>query len=206
MCVYPPPFSLVLFPRLLCDFNARGFKADKKTHIFCSARATVNTKRNEIKRKVNRWRARALERESESTESGRGWAKGKGIGRICSRRPRDPDPSVGRSFATRRAFSMHHGENTVTAKSRAPMRKAYIRGTRFITRLTHVIERIQIPSAGQKIVESIWLWICRGRMTACALFLHVSTKLWQSCNCWNDRRIMQSNSHNREQRYKFTFR
>lgn len=28
---------------------------------------------------------------------------------ICSRGPRDPDSSVGRSFATRRAFSMHHG-------------------------------------------------------------------------------------------------
>jgi len=31
---------------------------------------------------------------------------------------------------SRRAFSMHHGENTVTAKSRASTRKAYIGGER----------------------------------------------------------------------------
>lgn len=48
-----------------------------------------------------------------------------------------PVSLVGRSFVTRRAFPMHHGENTVTAKSRASTRKAYI-GVRFITRLTHV--------------------------------------------------------------------
>lgn len=63
-------------------------------------------------------------------------------------------PSVGRSFATRRAFSMHHGENTVTAKSRASIRKAYIRGTRFITRLTRVIERLRSKQDPNSFSES----------------------------------------------------
>lgn len=113
--------------RALRDFNARSFKADKRTHIFCFARATVNTERNEIKRKVNRWRARGKREGEGEREAARNLQPG------TSR----PVSLVGRSFVTRRAFPMHHGENTVTAKSRASTRKAYI-GVRFITRLTHV--------------------------------------------------------------------
>lgn len=38
------------------------------------------------------------------------WEKKRGGEEICSRGPRDPYPLVGRSFVTRRAFSMHHGK------------------------------------------------------------------------------------------------
>lgn len=70
--------------RALRDFNARSFKADKRTHIFCFARATVNTERNEIKRKVNRWRARG-KREREGERGGEKFAAGNLATRIPSR-------------------------------------------------------------------------------------------------------------------------
>lgn len=141
----------------LCDFNARGFKADKKTHIFCLARATVNTKRNEIKRKVNRWRGRAQrERESKSS-SGRGRTQGKeaekfAAGDLATRIPQSVDHS--RRVELSQCIM---GENTVTAKSCASTRKAYIRGTRFITRLTRVIERFRSKRdpTSRKVAESI---------------------------------------------------
>lgn len=117
---------IFLFSRFIRDFNARSYKADKRTHIFCFAQVTVNTERNEIKRKVNRWRARARRKEKERE-----------VERNLQPGTSRPISLVGRSFVTRRAFPMHHGENTVTAKSRASTRKAYI-GARFITRLTHV--------------------------------------------------------------------
>lgn len=75
--------------RALRDFNARSFKADKRTHIFCFVRATVNTERNEIKRKVNRWRARAprgrWEGEGERERGGEKFAAGNLATRIPSR-------------------------------------------------------------------------------------------------------------------------
>lgn len=52
--VYVEIISSYLSSRALRDFNARSFKVDKRTHIFCFAQVTVNTERNEIKRKVNR--------------------------------------------------------------------------------------------------------------------------------------------------------
>jgi len=69
------------------------------------------------------------ERESESA-TGRTGCRMKGkeaekfaAGDLATRIPQSVNHS-------RRAFSMHHGENTVTAKSRAPTRKTYIGGER----------------------------------------------------------------------------
>lgn len=78
--------------------------------------------------------------KSERGRGGRREGKGEAEGNLQPGTSR-PLSLVGRSFVTRRAFPMHHGENTVTAKSRASTRKAYIGGAIYHSFNARVIER-----------------------------------------------------------------
>jgi len=119
----------------------------------------VNTKRNEIKRRVNRWRAResAKERAKAQLEGqGAEWRE---------KRQRNLQPETSRPGSLSRSIIRDELSQCIMGKIQSLRNHVLLheklisgvrgdRGTRFITCLTRII-KLQTPPAGQKVVKSI---------------------------------------------------